>query len=404
MPPRRWLLGSRFSSGPLLALWASCLWGCPQLLSDDFGPPSSVPDLTGQIPSVLDTGNATGGAAGEAGSSGSSGHAGSSGSSGSSGHAGSAGSTGSPPPPPNPPDAGGADDTPLSNPGAPSVVNVSPSDGATGVAADAVVTVTFSESMNTTTVETAYSSTDLPKGSVSFNWSNGDTVLEITPNAPLTIVTGSNPVARSYAFTIGSSAVDLQGEALPSFSSSFSTLRGIPQTLTAVQNRTLTGNYRSDDVYGDNSCVQAGSTTTCVGDSSNANSTYRGFVTFDLSGLPAETQGLSSAQLTMSVDNIHGSPSSGLGNLLAEHVSFDSISLDAFQAAPLGSAIPVSGSYSVSAQLSADLLSSVQGDLAARGYSQFRFRFSIATNTNGAGDLIEVTWDTEQLAVTCLVP
>jgi hypothetical protein len=42
--------------------------------------------------------------------------------------------------------------------------------------------------------------------------------------------------------------------------------------------------------YGDNSCQESDPDhATCVGDSSNGNSIYRGFVTFDLSGLPAET-------------------------------------------------------------------------------------------------------------------
>jgi hypothetical protein len=60
------------------------------------------------------------------------------------------------------------------------------------------------------------------------------------------------------------------------------TLRALTQTLVAIQDRSLTGNYRSDDVYGNNSCEEPDPAfTTCIGDSSNANSAYRGFVTFD---------------------------------------------------------------------------------------------------------------------------
>src|SRR4029079_7283928 len=105
MPPGRSSLGNRSWSAPLLAAGASCLWGCPQLLSDEWlvgtGSDPSDPD-----PSVL-----TGGSAGAAGSAGAppvaNGGAGAGGT--------GAGETGAPP---------------GSIPGAPSVVSVSPSDGA----------------------------------------------------------------------------------------------------------------------------------------------------------------------------------------------------------------------------------------------------------------------------------
>jgi len=295
----------------------------------------------------------------------------------------------------------------VSVPGAPAVVSVSPSNGATGVAADAVVTLTFSEPMNTSAVEAAYGSSELPAGSVSFSWSEGDTVLQVAPNQPLTQAIGRSPattVAQRYALEIGTAAVDLDGDALPSFSSNFTTLRQISQTLNALQDRSLTGNWRSDDVYGNNSCQELDSTTTCIGDSSNANSTYRGFVTFDLSGLPAQIQELSAAQLSMSVDTIRGSPFAVLGSLVAEHVSFASISLDAFEAPALGSVINVSSAATAGTQLSIDVLAAVTDDLPARAHNQFRFRFSTTTNSDDAGDLIEVLWTTETLAVTYLTP
>jgi hypothetical protein len=293
--------------------------------------------------------------------------------------------------------------------GAPTIVEVSPSDGATGVPVTAVVTLTFSEPMNTAAVQAAYSSGELPASSVTFSWSAGNTVLQIAPNQPLTLATGTSPAtttAKHYAFEIGTGAVDQGGDALAPFSSGFSTLRAVTQTLGAVQDRSLTGNWRSDDVYGDNSCTQSGSTTTCIGDSSNSNSTYRGFVTFDLSALPAQTEGFSTAQLGMSVDNMRGSPFADLGSLLVEHVSFDSISLDAFNSAALSSPISLSSSATlgVGAQLDFDVLSPAADDLPALGRSQFRFRFTTGTNSDDSGDLIEVLWATEKLTVTCLIP
>lgn len=385
MPLRRRSIEGRFWSGPLLALSASCLWGCPQLLSDEFSVLRSSPDPSAVDPSILDSGNATGG---------------------SSGAAGSAGATNQPPDPLNTSGTGGAGGTPVPVAGAPSVVSVSPSNGARGVAANAVVTLTFSEPMNTSAVEAAYRSSDLPAGSLSFSWSNADSVLQITPTQPLIHATGTHPdtaVARSYAFEIGATALDRTGEALPRFSSSFSTLREITQTLPALQDRSLTGNWRSDDLYGENSC-QFDSTTTCIGDSSNENSTYRGFVTFDLSDLPTPIETLSAAQLSMTIDSIRNTPFAGLGSLVADHVTFDSISLDAFGAVSIGSVIQLSSSASAGAQLSASVLSAVQTDLPTRGHSQFRFRFSTTTDADDIGDLIEVLWTTEQLTVTYLTP
>lgn len=391
MLPRRKSLGNGSSLGPLLAVSASCLCGCPQLLSDEFNVLGNSPDANGEGASIPDAGNGT--------------------ASGGTSGAGGTGSTSSDTPPDstNESDAGGAGGTPATVPGAPRVMSVSPSDGATGVAADAVVTLTFSEPMNPSTVQTAYSSSDLPASSVNFNWSAGNTVLQIAPHQPLTLATGTDSAAtaaKHYAFQIGAGALDQGGESLPPFSAGFSTLRAVTQTLSAVQDRTLTGNWRSDDVYGDNSCTQVGSTTTCVGDSSNDNSTYRGFVTFDLSALPAQTQAVLTAQLGTSVDNMRGSPFADLGSLVVEHVSFDSISLDAFNSAALGSAISLSSSATlgVGAQLGFDVLSPVQGDLPALGRSQFRFRFTAATNSDGSGDLIEVLWTTEKLTLTCLIP
>ncbi|HWO08376.1 MAG TPA: hypothetical protein VNN80_02820 [Polyangiaceae bacterium] len=89
---------------------------------------------------------------------------------------------------------------------------------------------------------------------------------------------------------------------------------------------------------------------------------------------------------------------------MAERVSFDGISLVAFESAALGPAIPVSSSTTVGATLSVDVLSPVQDDLAAQGRSQFRLRFSADTDSDDTGDLVQVLSTTEQLAVTYLVP
>ncbi|MEO8184487.1 MAG: Ig-like domain-containing protein [Deltaproteobacteria bacterium] len=312
-----------------------------------------------------------------------------------------------------PPDAGAdsdrGDSDPLvtaPDPSAPSIVNVTPANGATGVAADAAITLTFSKPMNTAAVEAAYSSSSLPAGAVSFSWSAGDTVLEITPNQLLTRATGTDPastVASRYSFEISDAARDLEGNVLPRLSTSFTTLREIQATLSALSNRTLTGNWRSDNVFGTNDCAQ-NTNVACVGDSSNGNSTYRGFVTFDLSSLPAAIQDVSAAELRMSIDNILAAPFTTLGTLGVEHVSFDVIDLTAFSAAALGSFIGITDSAAGGDVLRADVLEAARQDVAERERSQYRLRFTVNSDNDGNADMVELNCSSERLVLTYLLP
>src|SRR5262245_15214730 len=66
---------------------------------------------------------------------------------------------------------------------APSVVSFSPADGAAGVAADAVVTVVFSEAMDPESVEAALDTSAL--GAVSLSWNAAQDTLTIDPMASL---------------------------------------------------------------------------------------------------------------------------------------------------------------------------------------------------------------------------
>jgi hypothetical protein len=58
----------------------------------------------------------------------------------------------------------------------------------------------------------------------------------------------------------------------------------------------------------------------------------------------------------------------------------------------------------VGATLSADVLPSVQADLAAPGSSQFRLRFSAGTDSDDTGDLVQALSTSERLTVTYLIP
>jgi len=388
--------------GLLLGLGSLLSFGCPQLLSDEFTVQTGSDPRLGD-PITLDASRSPGGA-------------------------GSGGSSAALDPSAVPPDGldgpddpddpfapdPGAPDTPDTpadpdggvvgnQPGPPSVLNVSPADGASGVASDAVVTLTFSEAMDTSSVELAFSSFDLPVSAVSFSWTDGDTVLHITPDQPLTRATGtstSTTFATPYAFEIDGSALDQEGSPLPPFNSAFSVEREITQTLEAVRDRSLTGNWREDNTYGTGECEQQ-DTAVCVGDSSSGNSAYRGFVTFNLSTLPAGVTDATAASLRLLVTSEVGGPFSTLGNLGAERVSFGSIDLAAFGAAPLGALAPLSDQ---NGSLSADVLAAVRADLPGHARSQFRVRFATGSDLDGTADLIASEWTTQTLQITYLIP
>src|SRR4051794_8728303 len=66
-----------------------------------------------------------------------------------------------------------------------------PADGARGVLPKSPLQLSFSAPMDRRSVETAYSSSDLPASDVTFTWSDGDTVLHLQPKAPLRSSAGS---------------------------------------------------------------------------------------------------------------------------------------------------------------------------------------------------------------------
>lgn len=106
--------------------------------------------------------------------------------------------------------APGADD-----PFAPVITATSPTDGQAGVSTATVVSVTFSEAMDTAAVEQAFALSPLADGA--FSWDAGETAIVFAPAAQLAPDT-------SYTATMGADAADLAGNLLGSaFSFSFAT-------------------------------------------------------------------------------------------------------------------------------------------------------------------------------------
>ena len=295
------------------------------------------------------------------------------------------------------------------DPNVPRIVAVSPEDGATAVFSDTPLVITFSTPMNQAATQAAYQSEGIPSSGVTFTWNEDGTELTVTPNQPLAYATGTDPntvPARRYSFFISASAEDLAGNQLASPEEfSFSVLRQINGTFFAVQNRDLTGSWRSNDTYGAGECAK-NQINMCVGDTrvNNASEQYKGFITFDLSSLPSTMASVSEARLNLQITGTSGNPFGGLGGLFLEHADFDVIGSDAFNAEPLSDLGRIATSANTGTMLSVNVLPAVEADANNRITTQYRLRFQAETDNDIQSDAILSTWDTQSLNVSYLVP
>jgi hypothetical protein len=291
----------------------------------------------------------------------------------------------------------------------PVIVSVSPADGASAVENDTELVIQFSVPMNRERTEGAYQSESIPSSGVTFSWNEESTELTITPNEPLEYDVGSDPAevdARRYSFFLSASAEDAEGNAMAGPQEfSFSVLRQIDVTVLAVQDRDLTGSYRSNDTYGAGACARD-QINVCVGDErvGGNNMQYKGFVTFDLSVLPGSMARLSSARLNLQITGTSGNPFGGLGGLFLEHTRFEVIGADAFLTEPLAELGPIANGGTAGTVLGLDVLSAVELDVDERGTTQYRLRFADATDGDRTADAIVSAWTTQSLELSYLIP
>jgi hypothetical protein len=183
---------------------------------------------------------------------------------------------------PTDPDDTGTDDA-SGDVDPPTLVSVSPEDGASGVLAEAELVFVFSERMDVTTTEAAYQSPDLPASQVSFAWNGDGTVLTVVPNRGLAIASGSDDsvVAETYAFSMMASATDIAGNELENpVDVTFSTARRITMQLDPVAD--MSGITNPGGTYSEANGWYA------VGDWGNMfpPGALRAPLTFDISELP----------------------------------------------------------------------------------------------------------------------
>ncbi len=293
-------------------------------------------------------------------------------------------------------------------PQGPVVVEVSPVNGANGVRADAPIVVRFSEPMDRASTEAAYQSEGIPSASVAFEWSEDDTVLSILPGAPLEYGSGTDPElvpARRLSYFISASAASQAGEALSrTYEFSFSLLRQIELTVFAVQNRDLSGSFRSNDTYGGGQCARD-QVNMCVGDArvAGASEQSRGFISFELPPLPDSVVEVGAA-LNLEITGMAGNPFAGLGGLVLEHIRFDAIGADAFSASALDEMGLIASEGGTGTLISADVSSALAADSDAGSLTQYRLRFEDATDDDNASDAILSAWDTQSIDVVYLMP
>jgi Big-like domain-containing protein len=311
---------------------------------------------------------------------------------------------------PEPSEPSAPEPAPSPEPSGPVIVSVSPENGARGVENDTPIVLRFSEPMDRASTEAAYQSELVPSRSVVFAWSEDSTELAITPLEPLEYGVGSSAVeaeARRVSFFISASASSADAEPLDRpYEFSFSLLRRVAFVVPAIADRGKSGNYRSNDSYGTGVCAED-ELNMCVGDVrvGRQSEQYKGFISFELGGaLPPEARELT-AELSIELTDTSGNPFAGLGDLLVEHVRFDEIGFDAFEAEPLDALGSMAAADDEGSALRAEVSAGVLADLeAASALSQYRLAFEEATDADVASDAIISALDTQRLEVSFLVP
>ncbi|WP_293915361.1 PKD domain-containing protein [Deinococcus sp.] len=293
-------------------------------------------------------------------------------------------------------------------PTVPKVLSVTPTDGAAGVLDNAVITVTFSVPMDVATVAAAYTSTftGVKPGDVNLAWTANNTVLTITPKAALsynTVNTVATPVASKpteYGFSIGTGARSSGTTAVPGvalaaeFKSGFKTaikhagiaLYSDPARDLSVNSLGLSGTFGQ--------AVIGTSPDLAIGDDAT-NKTLVGYLTFDLSSLPAtlSAANLVAADLTLSpsATPIVGTPYTAL-NVGPSKLNIRSLYYGAnLKLGDLNPTTEVAGNLD-GTLMTANALNAVKADVTARtaqnNVSQYQIRFPNLTNNNNAADQI----------------
>jgi hypothetical protein len=229
---------------------------------------------------------------------------------------------------------------------------------------------------------------------VSFSWSEVGDTLTVVGELPLAEGDGfDSPIEALPVELAIDGATDLAGNQLAPFAASFFTARRLRES-AAVEIQLTNG------VFNDGTPIDPASGG--VGDSNFANVFFKLLVTFALPELPVGAE-LESAVLDANQERVDGTPFQDLGELEANHVSFEALDLNAFNDAPLAELDPLSTDAVVGTK-SIDVTAAVADDLAnaatRAGRSQYRFEFATATDNDGTRDISFIELESLALALT----
>jgi len=288
--------------------------------------------------------------------------------------------------------SGGAGAIDPSDTRAPRVVAITPEDGAVGVDKDAVITITFDEPMDQASAQAAVQSPQLA-GGVTFSWDDTKTVLTVTPTTPLPYATGNDGVvANSFEVKVTTTAEDRAGNTLEKEATTqFSTLRLIGRSVPLIDAYNIFGEGSISNETTSSDCEPAiGDTTTNIGG--------RAFLRFDLSMLPDDIVGISSAALALRFYSF-GNPFGKLGVLTVEHYTVATYTAQSLLATAdeLATVAPLAAN--ANGDRTVDVTSAIAADFADRaalgGRTGFRFSFPILTNSDGVRDRAQIDCDSQ---------
>jgi hypothetical protein len=272
----------------------------------------------------------------------------------------------------------------------PTVVSVSPADGAMGVRANTNLVVTFSEPMDRVSTQAAYQSADIPTSGVTFSWNSASTVLTINPNTDLRYADGDNldVAAQTFAAAITDTAEDRAGNQLASdFDWRFRTLRRIAQVFSGGTLYEIRSGRATPRVG-----CSTGTNWLFVGDNTNNGGSFL-LLAHDISELPVGIVELESATLSAEQDEGGEEGYAALGPLLTYHMA----------ASPPESTTWTTQYLSIIGALSTDaepgiksisVLAALADDYAhasERGHlSQYRIGFEQISNANSQAETVPI--------------
>ncbi len=263
-------------------------------------------------------------------------------------------------------------------------VTASPSDGERGVLVSRPIVLSFSEPMNTASVEAAWTSPSLPADQLAFSWNAGATILTVDASAVLAYPAGDDTVDPfDYDFTVETTATSAEGAPLAQpLTVGFQTARDVTLQLPRVVE--TTGGFDTNGVTTD---IRVGDTA--------SNGTWRGFVSVDLSTVP-KVVSLTSASLFARQTHVVGAPYTDLGALQLVHLApLTAIDQAAFTAAPaneLGTFSDSTVTGSPGGDRAADVIEGVAADLAA-GHASSSYRLQFETAQDLGNDEDHVIFD-----------